>query len=351
MKSIINKIYSKIIHSLYFFFYIIFTLHVNFLNTFNRKLKLIFTFNYGFGDYLFFCSRLILKLNEKRKIYCFSRTQYETARFFFNKRQIVKQLIVLPKRLSETHLGYAFLKKTNLYKPLRIKNEHFQKVDLSWHYMGNKKIINYIKSKISKKKFSKEIINFTKKKYICLFIKNFSLENKNNDLFFQIRQTRNLDKIYKLIKFLNKKKINILILGTERDHFIKLLPEKIKKLDNICLFKDLSKNYSIEDQAIVAFKSKGYIGSNSGANGFFGLLLKKHLIIDDAIYPTHKNWQNFNFLYKRIYNKKTKKIELLNREKLLNNNKYTLNYKTSDYQIIENSYSQIKSKTLKIFNL
>jgi len=231
------------------------------------------------------------------------------------------------------------------------KNEYYQKVDLSWHYMGNKKIINSIKSKISKKKFSKEIIHFTKKKYICLFIKNFSLKNKNNDLFFQIRQTRNLDKIYKLIKFLNRKKINILILGTERDHFIKLLPEKIKKLDNICLFKDLSKNYSIEDQAIVALKSKGYIGSNSGANGFFGLLLKKHLIIDDAIYPTHKNWQNFNFLYKRIYNKKTKKIEFLNREKLLNNNQYILNYKSSDYQIIENSYSQIKNKTLKTFNL
>ena len=43
------------------------------------------------------------------------------------------------------------------------------------------------------------------KKYICLFIKNFSL-TKNNHLFFQVRQTRNLDKIYKLIKFLNNKK-------------------------------------------------------------------------------------------------------------------------------------------------
>ena len=66
--------------------------------------------------------------------------------------------------------------------------------------MGNKKIINFIKKKIFKINFSNEIINFTKKKYICLFIKNFSL-TKNNHLFFQVRQTRKLDKIYKLIKF------------------------------------------------------------------------------------------------------------------------------------------------------
>ena len=95
----------------------------------------------------------------------------------------------------------------------------------------------------------------------------------------------------------------------------------------------------------------GIIGSNSGANGFFGLFLKKHLIIDDAIYPTHKKWQNFIFLYKNIYNKKTKKKKILIREKFLNENKYIIDYKSNDYQIIENNYSQIKNKVLKIFKL
>ena len=78
------------------------------------------------------------------------------------------------------------------------------------------------------------------------------------------------------------------------------MPNYINNLDHIYLFKNLSRNYSISDQAIIAFKSKGYLGSNSGANGFFGLFLKKHLIFDDVVLNTHKKWQNFNFLYKKI---------------------------------------------------
>ena len=115
------------------------------------------------------------------------------------------------------------------------------------------------------------------------------------------------------------------------------------------IFCELSKNYSIEDQAYIAFRSMGIIGSNSGANGFFGLFLKKHLIIDDAIYPTHKKWQNLFFFTKIFKYQKTKKKEILNREKVLDENKYIINYKSNDYQIIENNYSQIKNKVLKSF--
>ena len=64
----------------------------------------------------------------------------------------------------------------------------------------------------------------------------------------------------------------------------------------------------MEDQALVAYKSKGFIGSNSGANGFFGLFLKKHLIFDDAKYPTHRKWQNFHFIYKKYTIIKQKKL-------------------------------------------
>ena len=107
----------------------------------------------------------------------------------------------------------------------------------------------------------------------------------------------------------------------------------------------------MEDQALVAYKSKGFIGSNSGANGFFGLFLKKHLIFDDAKYPTHRKWQNFHFIYKKIYNNKTKKIEILDRKKVLKKNKYLKANKITDYKIIENTFSEIKNKTIRLFKI
>ena len=213
-----------------------------------------------FGDYLFFCSRLISKLNKKIKIYCFSKTQYEIASFYFEDRVILKQLILLPKFLSESHFGYAFLRRYNKFNPTIIFSEYNKKEELSRHYMGNKKIIDFFKKRISKSNISTDILKFSKKKYFCLYVKNFSLK-KNNDIFFQVRQTRDLSKIYKIIRFLNKKKINILILGNNNDHFIKLMPKYIYNLDHIYFFKNLSRNYSISDQAIIAFKSKGYLGS------------------------------------------------------------------------------------------
>ena len=95
--------------------------------------------------------------------------------------------------------------------PTKINSEYSKKEDLSWHYMGNRKIINYLKKRLlrpplslSLSLFSSKIYSFAKKKYICLFVKNFSL-NKNNHIFYQVRQTRNLNKIYNLIDFLNKK--------------------------------------------------------------------------------------------------------------------------------------------------
>ena len=59
-----------------------------------------------------------------------------------------------------------------------------------------------------------------------LICKKFFLGQKTY-IFHQVRQTRNLYKIYNLIDFLNKK-VNTLILGTNRDHFINLIPNKIK---------------------------------------------------------------------------------------------------------------------------
>jgi hypothetical protein len=58
---------KKIIYCIYFSFFIIFILQLRILKTLRPNVKLIYSHDYGFGDYLFFCSRLILKLNKKKK--------------------------------------------------------------------------------------------------------------------------------------------------------------------------------------------------------------------------------------------------------------------------------------------
>jgi len=329
LKFIIYFFFSKII------IYSIFTS--------NFKVKVLYPNRYGFGDYLFFCVNIRKKLNIKNKIFCFSQLQYETANFFFEKQYIVKSFILMPRFLNESHLGYNFLDKHKLFRPINLKilAPDGKKVPISDFFVGTTNVIKFIKKKISRSKISPVIVNIFKKTTICLFIKNFS-KYKNNNINFQVRQTRDLSKIQKLIYFLNKKKINTIILGTEKDQFIKFFSAKIKEqiLKNVFLFKDLSVNYSIADQAYVALKSIGYIGSLSGANSFFGLLNKKAILIDAVFHYNDKFYKNFFFLYKKIYNKKTKNIEKFIWKK---------NYNPTIYKIIETKYSEIKEALLKNF--
>lgn len=158
---------------------------------------------------------------------------------------------------------------------------------------------------------------------------------KNNHINFQVRQTRDLDKINKLLNYLDRQKINILILGTKKDHFIQILKEDVKKekFNNVYFFKDLSENFSIGDQAFSAFNSIGYVGSLTGTMGFFGLLNKQAVLINVASYYADKYWDNFTFLYKKIFNKNTK---------LTQNFKWKEHYDSKENEIIENTYDEIK---------
>jgi len=309
-----------------------------------KKKNYFFYYNhYGFGDFLYFCVHLRKKINKNKKIFCYSQLQYEIAKFFFDKEKIITAYLLLPKLMSESHLAYNFLVKEKNFTPIEPKRiTPDNKIALiSEYYCGTKDSIKFIKKKISRSKISSVIVNIFKKPTICLFIKNFS-KYKNNNINFQVRQTRDLSKIQKLIYFLNKKKINTIILGTEKDEFIKFFSAKIKKqiLKNVFLFKDLSVNYSIADQAYVASKSIGYIGSLSGANGFFGLLNKKAIIIDAVFYYNDKFFKNFFFLYKKVYNKKNKNIQKFIWKKY---------YNPTIYKIIEIKYSEIKEALLKNF--
>jgi hypothetical protein len=238
--------------------------------------------------------------------------------------------------MSEGHIGYQFLSKNINFKPSNFKRiaPDNSLIPISDWYYGTKKSIDFIEQKIDSSKISKEIKNIFKKPTLCLFVKNFS-KYKNNHLNFQVRQTRDLDTIYKLLHFLDHQKINILILGTKKDHFIQLLKDDMKKekFNNVYFFKDLSENFSIDDQAFSAYKSIGYVGSATGTMGFFGLLNKKVILVNAASYYADKYWDNFTFLYKKIFNKKNKFTQDFTWQKY---------YDPNENEIIENSYDEIR---------
>lgn len=308
-----------------------------------QKYKLIYTSSYGFGDNVIF-NIFARKKIEKNKIFCYSKTQYEISNFFYDKKNIFKSIILLPKILNETHIAYNYLENSNFFKPIFIKRmaSDGKYLPISFLYHGNIKIKKFIISKLKKKEISKDLERVLKKKTITLFIKNFSL-NRNNHINFQVRQTRDLKKIYKLINYILKKKINIIILGNNKDHFIKILEKKmvVKNKKNLYLFKNLSKKYSIQDQIYLALKSIGCVGSGSGANSLFGILKNKQLYIDWITQNHDKYWKKrITFMYKRIYNKKTEKTYRMSWYK-----KYDPSYET----IIENNFEEIKKKFNKIF--
>ena len=205
-------------------------------------------------------------------------------------------------------------------------------VPISEWWNGTAETINFLKNKMENSKISKNLIEVCKKKTLSIFIKNFS-HIKNNHLNFQVRQTRDLEKIYKLINFLSSKKLNIVILGKNSDNFIKTFPQSIiKKNKNVFLFNNLSDNYSVSDQVYIAAKSIGYVGNMSGPTSFFGILNKEAIILDAASFYSDDYFKNFLFLYKKIYNKKAGTLKNFVWQKY---------YEPKEYEIIENTYEEI----------
>tara|TARA_B110000977_G_scaffold113490_1_gene146883 strand:- start:8053 stop:9048 length:996 start_codon:yes stop_codon:yes gene_type:complete len=306
------------------------------------KKNILYTNDFGFGDYLIYCVEVRSKVNHKTKIFCFSKLQNEIASFFFKKKYIINSFILMPRFMNETHMGYNFLNGKKIFKPTKFTRlvGNGIKAPISQIHNGNKNSIQFIKKRINSSKISNKIIETLRKPTLCLFIKNFS-KNFNNHMNFQIRQTRNLNKINHLIFFLSRLKINIIILGKNKDHYIKLLPIIIKKqkLKNIFLLKDLSDNYSISDQAYTALNSIGYIGSASGAMDFFGLLNKKIILIDHVFTNFDKyRKKNFKFLYKKVYDKQkqiTKKVH------------WYKFYNPKKYKFIECTFEDIKKALLR----
>lgn len=332
LKFIIYSFYSKIILT-----------ELKLRDLLFQKEELIYSSSFGFGDFIVFCANLINKLNNKKKILCYSINQLEVASFFFNNNKINKTVFKLPKYLNETYLGNNYLKKSKYFKPRIIKNYLAKKnVGLSRVFYGNRTIIKYIKNKLRKNKINKNLKDVFKKKTISIFIKHYS--DKIEFTNYGRRQTADLVKIYKIINFLINKNFNVLILGTKFDKFTNLCKLNYKKnMKNIFFLNEISKNYCIQDQVFVALNSEGYIGSNSGANIFFHLLNKNNIIIDTAYENTHKMFKkNTRWLYK--------KIKIFNKfEKLHHYKNYNLNNVKNN--LLENSYNEIFKIVLLVFKI
>ena len=70
---------------------------------------------------------------------------------------------------------------------------------------GTDEQIKYIKTRLNKFEVSAKLKKVLEDKTIAIAIKHYSYNKKNSDINFQRRQTRNLNKIYKLINVINNK--------------------------------------------------------------------------------------------------------------------------------------------------
>ena len=297
---------------------------------------------FGFGDHVTFCVNIKSKINKNSKLFCYSNQQFETAKFFYEKKYLIKSIFSIPKFLNESGIGFKYLISNKNFKPQQLMSPHNKNLKLTLNY-GTDQQIKYIKTRLNKFKISAKLKKVLQDKTIVLFIKNFShIKIMNKNINFQVRQTRNLNKIFKLLNFL-KKKFKIVILGNKDDNFIKIISDK-KLIDNkkIFLFNELSENYSIADQVYLAENVSGYIGSGAGDMIFFDTLKKKTLLIDYTwVENVNLYLKNRQCLFKKVQNKNNKKKEIFDALKVYNS-KY--------HKLIENSYDEIyKTAKKKLF--
>ena len=295
---------------------------------------------FGFGDHVSFCVNIKSKVKRNSKIFCYSIQQFETAQFFYEKEYLIKSIFSIPKFLSTSIIGLYFLGNNKNFKPYKLMSAHNKKLNLTLNY-GTAKQIKHIRNRLKKFTISTKLKKILQDKTITLFIKNYSqLKTINKNINFQVRQTRNLDKIFKLLNYL-KKKYKIVILGNKYDNFIKIISDK-KLIDNkkFFLFDDLSNNYSIADQVYLAENTSGFIGNGSGAMVFFDILKSKVLLIDFMYMENLQFWtKNRNYLFKKVLNKVTNRAEIFN---------YYKRYDVKKYKIIENKFDEIIKSIKKI---
>jgi hypothetical protein len=316
-------------------FYILKTLNIKF--THNKSM--------GFGDaflYFFLNYRLIKK--EKIKTLNFSDITLKSSEFFFGKKYSLSIIPKLPMRIYYQVMG-SFQEDTNPFPFSSIFQYDVKKIleCRNLKYSFRRLII----CKLLKKKN-----NSLLKNYICIHIKHYN-NNPYDILGSSLRQIYNLEKIEKLLIYLLKKDIQIVILNSEHDtkaySKLRVMKSKMDKNNMIFFAKDLYPKFSFEDQCNLALNSLGYIGSDGGPSALYLLLKKKTFVFDSfkrrreiAIHKNYKLNYNFFVLYKKIiYN--NKKFFLSDR--VLN---FLIERRVSDFKIEDVKYLEIE-KEIEIF--
>jgi hypothetical protein len=276
-------------------------------------IELFFKRNYiysrfiGFADYFnfFFYLKLKNKLNNKN-ILCFNNTQLKIVKFFFPKNIVKKVFFTFPERFSWNSVSLLVkISNTFFFKPYIIKEAD----DL---FKSSGKTKKTLLSLCNNQKISKSITNFFVKKYICIYVRHYN-ENVNSQTP-SVRQTANLDKIFKIISFLIKKKINILVLGVKSEPFQLRIKSFLRNEYNnkLFYFSDLTDSYSIEDQLQIANNSLGYIGSATGHVTLFHYLNKKVILFDYIEYTKFQRTKAFLKNKITLYKKIKLKGQLIN---------------------------------------
>ena len=171
---------------------------------------------FGFGDHVTFCVNIKSKINKNSKLFCYSNQQFETAKFFYEKKYLIKSIFSIPKFLSESGIGFKYLITDKNFKPQKLMSPHNKKLKLTLNY-GTDEQIKYIKNRLDKFEISAKLKKILQDKTIAFAIKYYPYnKKKNSDILFQRRQTRNLKKIYKLLHIICNKNINVVLLGKKK---------------------------------------------------------------------------------------------------------------------------------------
>jgi len=295
----------------------------------------------SFGDTFSFCLENYHKIkNSNKRILTKSTLEHKIVKFFFPNK-CSKLFFSIPMLIPFYSINN--LLNNNQYFKNNINKNYLIKDDKIKSSQKTRELIeNLIES--NSKKVSQNIKKFNKKKYILMHIKYYNTD-KNDLRFSYPRATSNLEKIFKIIEYLNKKKITVVVLGDSYDKSVKILKNKIN--NNVLFFEDLSKNQSIIDQMYIHYYSSLCIG-NPGGSFIISMYLQKKIIFFDSLINVINKYP---MMYGKNITNLYKKITIKNKTNFLSD-KYIKNFKEKNiekinYQIIESSYEDIKKSLSK----
>ena len=247
----------------------------------------------SFGDsFTFYIQNYDRIINKGYKIITISNFEKKIAELFYNNNKIhniffsipafipVYSINVMLKKLLEAHEKFSFSYKKNMgYKQKKILENILQEKN---------------------KSVSTDVQKFKKKKYVLFLVKHYN--NDNNDIKNgNFRQTSDLKKIFKVIDFLIRKNVKIIVLGSKNEKITKILKNFYNNKKNIFFFYEISKKETMIDQLFIHYHSQLSIGTDCGAF-IMSVFLKKKILYFDSLKGSEgiELQKNITFLHKKI---------------------------------------------------